>query len=84
MTVTRSPWRWPVGAQPDRRGGGTVGSDLMQGSGSFDSSTGAEQVAAKSPALFCQNVECGAPTGGVVYPLCPTCNNRLKNGGPLP
>ena len=35
-----------------------------------------------SPTFFCQNVECGAPTGGVVYPLCPTCNNRLRNGGP--
>ncbi|WP_395714453.1 RHS repeat-associated core domain-containing protein [Reyranella sp.] len=35
-----------------------------------------------SPTLYCQNVLCGAPTGGVVYPLCPTCNNRLKNGGP--
>jgi RHS repeat-associated protein len=39
------------------------------------------QVAAKSPPLFCQNVECGAPSGGVVYPLCPSCNDRLKNGG---
>jgi RHS repeat-associated protein len=40
------------------------------------------QVGAQSVPLFCQNVLCGAPTAGVVYPLCPTCNNRLKNGGP--
>ena len=36
----------------------------------------------KSPELYCQNVLCGAPHGGVVAPLCPTCNNRLRNGGP--
>jgi hypothetical protein len=30
---------------------------------------------------YCQNVECGMPNGGVVYPLCPQCNDRLKNGG---
>jgi hypothetical protein len=34
------------------------------------------------PAQFrCQNVECGAHTGGVTYPLCQSCNDRLKNGG---
>jgi hypothetical protein len=32
--------------------------------------------------LWCQNITCGAPTGGVVYPLCPSCNDRLRNGGP--
>jgi RHS repeat-associated protein len=61
---------------------GTVGPDLTQTSGSSGSSPGSIQVAAKSPTLYCQNVECGAPTGGVVCPLCPTCNNHLKNGGP--
>ena len=61
---------------------GAVGSGLTQTPGSFDGSTGTMQVAAKGPTLFCQNVECGAPTGGVVYPLCPTCNSRLNNGGP--
>lgn len=36
-----------------------------------------------SPVQYnCQNVNCGTPTGGVVYPLCQTCNDRLKNGGP--
>jgi hypothetical protein len=35
------------------------------------------------PAQYrCQNVECGAPHGGLFHPLCPQCNDRLKNGGP--
>ena len=45
-------------------------------------SDGNIQLAAKSPTLNCQNVECGAPTGGAVYPLCADCNNRLMNRGP--
>jgi len=32
--------------------------------------------------FFCQNRDCGSPTGGVVYPLCQQCNDRLKLGGP--
>jgi RHS repeat-associated protein len=39
-------------------------------------------LSSKSPKLSCQNVLCGAPTGGAVYPLCPSCNDRLKNNGP--
>ena len=38
----------------------------------------------RSPVQHCQNVNCGAPTGGVYYPLCPGCNDKLKNdGGPI-
>ena len=37
--------------------------------------------AAKAPPLWCQYVECGAPTGGAYFPLCKDCNNQLKNGG---
>jgi RHS repeat-associated protein len=36
----------------------------------------------RSPTLFCQNVLCGAPNAGVVYPLCWDCNQKLKGGGP--
>ncbi|WP_334364372.1 RHS repeat-associated core domain-containing protein [Bradyrhizobium sp. AZCC 1578] len=45
---------------------------------------GAYQVAAagKSPTFWCQNVNCGAPHGGLFGPLCPSCNGRLRNGGP--
>ena len=54
------------------------------GTGLPPSSDNVYEVANKQrgPTLNCQNVLCGSPTGGVVYPLCPTCNDRLKNGGP--
>ena len=35
----------------------------------------------KSPMYYCQNVDCGAPHGGLYAPLCPTCNTPLRNGG---
>lgn len=40
------------------------------------------QESRKSPTLYCQNVDCGAPHGGAYEPLCPDCNTKLKNGGP--
>jgi hypothetical protein len=36
---------------------------------------------AKRFSLFCQNRDCGERTAGVVYPLCQSCNERLKWGG---
>jgi hypothetical protein len=37
-------------------------------------------VGGRSPRLYCQNRNCGAPTAGIVYPLCEQCNERLKKG----
>ncbi len=71
-----------VGAAPRSDQGGGSPFETPKTSGNQDSCKGVQVAGNKSPSLHCQNVNCGAPTGGVVHPLCPSCNNRLKNGGP--
>ena len=34
----------------------------------------------KSPTFYCQNVDCGAPHGGLFSPLCPDCETKRKKG----
>lgn len=78
QTTGTAPIVQSVSYQPTAQ----LGASGPDGQSATPSNTGDVQLAARTPTLNCQNVECGAPTGGVVSPLCPTCNDRLKNGGP--
>jgi RHS repeat-associated protein len=60
--------------------GGAIGGGFGQAVGSILDSI---FEARKSPTLWCQNVECGAPHGGAFGDdLCPDCYNKLRKGGP--
>ncbi|MGH7072555.1 MAG: RHS repeat-associated core domain-containing protein [Acetobacteraceae bacterium] len=68
--------------------GGNAPSVTLQPTGSSLSAPpaagGSIELAARSPTLYRQNVECGTPTGGAFYPLCPDCHNRLMKNPELP
>lgn len=40
-----------------------------------------QEAGRRAPTLNCQNVSCGVKAG--FHPICPQCNDRLKNDGSL-
>jgi len=75
----------PMGLYASDSGGeGSHGSQPCRQSGSDNQNSPVILAGPRTPQVPCQNVECGALNGGLYYPLCPSCNDRLKKGyGPI-